>query len=338
MIMNFEKYLNLYFKKFALKERSTILITGASGFISKYLIYALLSLKKTKLKVIGVDSVKPNFSHKNFIFIKKDLTVGNLEKILKRYKLTHIISLAGIPSPTDYKKKPLETIYLNSELTKILLKFCNKKKIKLTYFSSSEIYGNPIKNKIPTNENYNGNVSSIGPRSCYDESKRLGETYCYIYKKYFSVNCNIIRPFNIYGPGMKKNDERIIPNFINRVYMKKNLHVFDTGKQTRTYCHIYDATIMFLLIIFKGKDFAYNVGNPKQEISAYNLAKKIKSVCKSNVKIKLVSYPSKYPEDEPRRRCPSIKKFIKEFKFQPKISLSNGIKNTFENFLSKKLI
>ena len=132
------------------------------------------------------------------------------------YKLTHIINLAGIPSPTDYKRKPLETIYLNSELTKTLLKYCKSKKIKLTYFSSSEIYGNPIKNKIPTDEKYNGNVSSIGPRSCYDESKRLGETYCYVYRKYFGVKCNIIRPFNIYGPGMKKNDERIIPNFIYR--------------------------------------------------------------------------------------------------------------------------
>ena len=325
--MNFEKYLNLYFKKFALKERSTILITGASGFISKYLIYALLSLKKTKLKVIGVDSVKPNFSHKNFIFIKKDLTVGNLEKILKRYKLTHIISLAGIPSPTDYKKKPLETIYLNSELTKILLKFCNKKKIKLTYFSSSEIYGNPIKNKIPTNENYNGNVSSIGPRSCYDESKRLGETLCYIYNKKYNTNINIIRPFNIYGPGMNKKDYRVMPNFVSNIINNKKLKIYGNGKQTRTYCYITDGLNGFIRVLALGKPGeVYNIGNTKPEISVDNLIKVIRNLYSKKILVKKTPYPKSYPEDEPSRRCPNISKAKRHLNFKPKIKLSHGIK------------
>ena len=163
------------------------------------------------------------------------------------------------------------------------MKKSKKDNSKFVYFSSSEIYGNPTYDQIPTKETYNGYVSSISDRSCYDESKRMGETLTYIYKTKFAVDCKIIRPFNFYGNGMKYNDKRIIPQFFYQAINTKKITVFDNGKQTRTYCHIYDAVMMILKIIFSGKQFVYNVGNSNEEISAEKIAKKI---VKSLIKIK----------------------------------------------------
>ena len=220
----------------------------------------------------------------------------------------------------------MRTIYLNSELTRELLEISKKNKSKFIYFSSSEIYGNPFVKFIPTKESYLGNVSSISDRSCYDESKRMGETFTYIFKNNFNVDAKIIRPFNFYGDGMRFNDERIIPRFFNQSYQNKNLTVFSNGKQTRSYCHIFDAVVMMINIIFKGNKFVYNVGNPSEEVSADLLARKIMKVTKNkSVKINKISYPKNYPSDEPKRRCPSIKNFTSEFKFRPKIKLLKGL-------------
>ena len=196
-------------------------------------------------------------------------------------------------------------------------------------------YRNPPKNKIPTEENFNGNVSSIGDRSCYDESKRMGETFTYIYKIKFNLDAKIIRPFNFYGDLMKKNDERIIPKFFNQSLNKKRITIYSDGKQTRSYCHIFDATVMILFSIFRGKEFVYNIGNPYEEVNAETIAKKIKKITNQNLTLgKKVPYPNNYPSDEPKRRCPSIKNFSKEFKFKPKIKLNKGLE-IFFNYAKK---
>jgi len=330
--MKLKDFIFTNLKKISIKKNSTILIVGCSGFISKYLIKVLLDILKKKIYIIGVDNVHPNYKHKNFTFYKKDLLKNSTKSIFAKNKISHVIHLAGIPTPAEYKKSPLETVYLNAELTNKLLKLSKINKSKFIYFSSSEIYGEPDDSNIPTNESYKGYVSSIGPRSCYDESKRLGETYCYIYKTYFNLKCKIIRPFNVYGHNMKKHDARIIPTFINQIYKLKTLTVFDNGKQKRSYCHIYDAIIMIIYIIFKGTRFVYNVGNSTEEISANKLAIKIKRLLKSKVKIKKMKYPKKYPEDEPRRRCPDLKNIYSEFNYKPKVSLSEGIRYTYEFF------
>ena len=303
-----------------------ILITGSSGFIGNYLLEALTFLSEKNKNIIhGIDIIKPKTSYKNFTFYKRDLqkiTYKNLPK----YKYDYIIHLAGIPSPTYYKENPLDTIYLNSNLAEILLKKSKKDNSKFVYFSSSEIYGNPTHDQIPTKETYNGYVSSISDRSCYDESKRMGETLTYIYKTKFDVDCKIIRPFNFYGNGMKHDDKRIIPQFFYQAINTKKITVFDNGKQTRTYCHIYDAVVMILKIIFSGKQFVYSVGNSNEEISAEKIAKKIvNKFNKNKIKILRVKYPKNYPSDEPRRRCPSMKKFYEEFKYKAKIKLDDGL-------------
>ena len=179
-----------------------ILITGCSGFIGNYLLNTLLSEKiKNKFKIYGLDILMPKISFNkkksNFYFYKKNLFKIKSFKLNKKIDL--VIHLAGIPSPTYYKKKPIETFYLNSEVCKIFLEFARHHNSKFIYFSSSEIYGNPDSKNIPTKENFEGRVSSISDRSCYDESKRAGETYTYIYKNLFKLDCKIIRPFNFYS-------------------------------------------------------------------------------------------------------------------------------------------
>ena len=331
----FNKFLKDNIKNNEIPFNKKILITGCSGFIGYYLVKCLAeTFAHKKLEIYGVDRVGLPNKIKNFRFYPRDLYKLKKNNI-PNIKFDYIIHLAGIPSPVYYKQFPLRTIYLNSELTRELLEISKKNKSKLIYFSSSEIYGNPFDTFVPTEESYNGNVSPISDRSCYDESKRMGETFTYIYKEYHNVDAKIIRPFNFYGEGMKVNDERIIPRFFSQMLNNKPITVFSKGMQTRTYCHIYDAIVMIIKIIFKGKHFVYNVGNPLEEISAKNLAIKIQ---RTNVKKKSkfikIPYPKNYPSDEPMRRCPSIKKFKSEFSFKPKIRLTKGLKYFNEYALS----
>jgi|MDTC01.3.fsa_nt_gb nucleoside-diphosphate-sugar epimerase len=322
-----------------------ILITGCSGFIGNYLINTLLNKNiKNNFQIYGIDTIKPkifkNRKNKNFHFYKKDLfkiKTFNLNK-----KIDLIVHLAGIPSPSFYKLKPLETFYLNSELCKIFLDYAKRKKSKFVYFSSSEIYGNPDSKNIPTKENYEGRVSSIGDRSCYDESKRAGETYTFIYKSIYKINCNIIRPFNFYGNGMKQNDKRVIPQFFNTALSKKIILPFSNGKQTRSYCHIIDAIPQIINICFYGKKFVYNIGNSSQEIKASELAKKIKKIINNkSIVIKNIPYPNSYPSSEPLRRCPDTSNLKSEFNYRPTVNIDLGLRLFCEyakkNFLKKKI-
>lgn len=335
---NFDFFLKKHLNTTDFPKNKKILITGCSGFIGQYLVKCLADVfKKRNLRVYGIDIVGLKKKYKNFNFQKKDLYKLN-RKDIPNIKFDYIIHLAGIPSPVYYKKYPLRTIYLNAELTRELLETSRKQKSKFIYFSSSEIYGNPFKKFVPTFEGYHGNVSPISDRSCYDESKRMGETYTYIYKNNFGVDAKIIRPFNFYGEGMRFSDERIIPRFFSQVLNNKPITVFSSGKQTRTYCHIFDSIVMICKIIFKGKKFVYNVGNPTEEISAEKIAKKILKIQKkTSSKFIKVPYPKNYPSDEPMRRCPSIKSFISEFKFKPKINLKKGLQY-FNNYAEKNFI
>ena len=190
-----------------------------------------------------------------------------------------IIFLAGIASPTIYKKYPIESLEVSYLGAKKFLEKSKKDKSIFIFFSSSEIYGNPNIKNIPTKETYYGNVNSFGPRSCYDEGKRVGETLCYIYKTYLKTNVKIIRPFNVFGPGMSKNDDRVIPRFVRSLKNNKPLTIYNHGKQTRSFCYITDAMIGFIKVIVNGKlGQIYNVGNDKEEVSMNKLAATIKAV------------------------------------------------------------
>ena len=306
-----------------------ILITGGNGFIGKYFIETFKEYNKFLNKPIFVyvfdTNIKKN-GHKetqNIIYFKKDVS----KDFKFNKKVDIIIHAAGIASPFYYRKKPLETLDVAINGTRNCLEIAKQNKSKFIFFSSSEVYGDPKKKYVPTKESYRGNVSSLGPRACYDESKRLGETLCYIYNNYFKIHTNIIRPFNIYGPGMNQKDYRIFPNFISNILANKELNIYGSGKQTRTYCYVTDAIEGFLKVIYYGKSGeVYNIGNNKPEVSVKDVFKILNKITDKKISAKFITHPKSYPDDEPQRRCPNTNKAKKDLRYTAKIKLEVGLK------------
>jgi len=328
-ILEIKKNLNKYLKNFSGKN---FLISGANGFLGKYFIKTLLvineSLKK-KIKVIAIDikfDKSEIYLDKNVIKIKQN--INNIKNI--NYKCDYVLHAAGIPSPKHYFNKPIEAIFTSITGTKKLLEYSKKNKSKFVFFSSSEIYGNPDKKNIPTKETYNGNVSCIEDRSCYDEGKRVGETLCYFYKIKEKVNISIFRPFNVFGPGMPKNDYRVFPRFFNSIKNNQPITIFKSGKQTRTFCYVTDAITAMFLVIIKGNNFVYNIGNDKPEITMTKLYEIIKKNINKKISFKNIGYPKNYPQVEPQRRRPNIDKIKKELNFKNRVTIDNSVKRFYE--------
>jgi UDP-glucuronate decarboxylase len=201
----------------------------------------------------------------------------------------------------------------------------------MIFFSSSEIYGDPAPQFVPTSEDYRGNVSVRGPRACYDESKRLGETLCWIYQTYFGAQVFVVRPFNVYGPGMMPTDYRVLPNFAASIKEGKALNVYGDGLQTRTFCYVTDAIIGFLKVLLDAPEpDVFNIGNPKPEISMLELVQEIGLVLDRKIELIKQSYPDSYPADEPNRRCPNISKAQSVLNFHPRITLNEGLGRFFD--------
>jgi len=324
-------------KEIKFMKNKNILLLGHNGFLGKYFVKIfdqIISDKKINLKVDCYDNYISSSSLNKQKILNKDkikLYKANVSnhKFKKKYDI--IIFLAGIASPFIYKKYPLETLSVSYDGVLNLISKAKKDKSKFIFFSSSEIYGNPDKKNLPTKESYYGNVNSFGPRSCYDEGKRVGETLCYIYNKYYNCEIKIIRPFNVFGPLMDKNDYRIIPNIIKKINSKKKILIHGDGKQTRTFCYITDAITGFLKVTFrKDKNLIYNIGNPTNEISMINLVNTFDKILNKKNKFLLISYPSHYPADEPRRRCPNINLAIKNLDYYPKVSVKEGIERVLK--------
>jgi len=328
----------------------TILITGAAGFLGRYFVETLQRFNQNVLEpvsMIAIDNyvtsahVKRRDGHRldaNIEWIYGDAAIGaNLPD-----KLDYILHAAGIASPQHYRDNPLGTINVAVNVTKDLLERAKTNQARMLFFSSSEIYGDPFPEFIPTNEDYRGNVTTRGPRACYDESKRMGETLCWIYETYHDVHVSIARPFNVYGPGMMPKDYRVLPNFAASWVKGESLKVYGNGNQTRTFCYITDAIISFMKILLDGdKPNVYNVGNPSPEISILQLVQRIKERVDRNVTFDIIKYPSTYPEDEPNRRCPDISRIVSGLGYKPKIDLDQGLLRFFtwakENYLSEYL-
>ncbi len=317
-------------------EGKTILISGSSGFLGSYFSVLLQYLNKTVFKkpcsVIALDNqitgilanALGDITDKHFSIKKFDICTP----ISIQGPIDYIIHLAGIASPVYYMKFPLETIKTATIGTQNLLELARLKKVKkFLFFSSSEIYGDPTPDAVPTKESYKGNVSSIGPRACYDESKRLGETFCTVYHTLYNVPSQIVRPFNVYGPGMKADDRRVIPQFLSCAFDGKPLPVHGNGLHTRSYCYITDAIVGFLKVLLsKDSGEVYNIGNHKSETDLVSLAKLVIELTKQPVTIAKIPYPPEYPADEPSRRCPNIGKAMRNLAFVPKVNLRTGLK------------
>ena len=312
----------------------TVLLTGGRGFLGRYFMEIFNSLNeqilKEKVKVIVLDNLITSGkegadvpSYENIEFLNHNV----IEKFYTDEKIDFIIHAAGIASPYYYRAYPLETLEVAINGTKNMLELAVQNSARLSFFSSSEIYGDPDSKNIPTKESYKGNVSCTGPRACYDESKRVGETLCNIFHNLKGVCTNTIRPFNVFGPGMQETDYRVLPNFTSRIKGDIPLQIYGTGNQTRTFCYITDAMEGFIRVILNGvPGEAYNIGNPKPEISIIELIEKIEFILDKKVKYNIVDYPDSYPADEPNRRCPDILKAKRQIKYQPKVDINEGLR------------
>jgi UDP-glucuronate decarboxylase len=312
----------------------TVLMTGARGFLGRYFTEVFAHLNQhildTPCTFIGIDNLltsgemgSETIERPNMRFVNGDV----IKPVEHEGPLDYVIHAAGIASPFYYRAYPLETLEVAITGTRNMLELATRHDARFTFFSSSEIYGDPDAAHVPTQESYRGSVSCRGPRACYDESKRVGETLCYVYHEKFGTATTTIRPFNVYGPGMQENDYRVLPNFASRIKGGLPLSVYGSGAQTRTFCYIVDALVGFLLTIIRGvPGEAYNIGNPRPEVSMRDLIETIERVLGRKVPYNAIEYPDSYPADEPMRRCPDIRKARLQLKYEPKVPLEQGLR------------
>jgi UDP-glucuronate decarboxylase len=310
-----------------------ILLTGGRGFLGRYFMEVINKLNKNILdkpvRVIVLDNlitagkegaIIPKYDYVEFI--KHDVT----KPFSCEANLDYVIHAAGIASPYYYRAYPIETLEVAISGTRNMLELAEKSHARFSFFSSSEIYGDPDAKHVPMQESYRGNVSCQGPRACYDESKRVGETLCYIYHTQNGTKTNTIRPFNVYGPGMQETDYRVLPNFASRIKAGNTLRIYGDGTQTRTFCYITDALVGFFQVFLNGvPGEAYNIGNTKPEVSMIDLAEALKNVSKDDINYDLIEYPDSYPADEPMRRSPDIRKANLQLGFEPIVGLEDGL-------------
>jgi len=328
-------------------ENQEVLITGGAGFLGYYLVQSILfnnkSLtddRKTEITIYdnfirGVPDWLTSLESENGLSIVKHDIIDPLPA--NKNGFDYIIHAASIASPIYYRKYPLETMDANvTGLRNILegarIQNQGGKPVKgILYFSTSEIYGDPDPANIPTPETYRGNVSCTGPRACYDESKRYGETLCVTYARKFGLPVTIARPFNNYGPGLKITDRRVIPDFMRDVLEGKNIVMLSDGSPSRTFCYIADAVTGYLKILINGEPGeSYNIGVSEPEISMKELADMIVRIAQkySGYTGKVVykkSSDNNYLVDNPNRRCPVISKAKTALGYNPEIGLEEGL-------------
>ncbi len=306
-----------------------ILIAGAAGFIGSHLCDFFI---KKGYQVIGLDNLSTgrieNIAHLinnyNFSFLNQD--INNLNVIEE--KLDFILHFASPASPIDFRLKPFEILNCGSVGTQNLFDLALKNDALILLASSSEVYGNPLQH--PQTEEYIGNVNSFGERSVYDESKRFSESLAYAHIRYKNCNVRIARIFNTYGPRMRINDGRAVPNFINQLISNKDFTVYGNGNQTRSFCYINDLVDGIYKLLLSKYNKPINLGNPN-EISINELVIKIKNLAKNNLKI----IYKKLPADDPIMRKPNIEKANNILNWRPIIKLEDGLKKTY-NYMIKE--
>lgn len=319
---------------------SSLLITGCAGFLGFYLMH-FLQHYSTQLgiqKVIGIDNFKlgvpswlEGIESEKIEIHNVDIASLSVSNSILEQNIDYIIHMASIASPSYYRKFPIETIDANVWGIRTLLDYYKQLPIKgFLFFSSSEIYGDPPSECIPTPETYRGNVEINGPRSCYDEAKRFSETLCYNYSMQFDMPISIVRPFNNYGPGMKLTDKRVPADFAKSVFENKPINIFSDGTPTRTFCYVTDAIVGYLkALLYEPFEF-FNIGIAEPEISVKELAQLYQ---KAGDSLFGYSLPIKYrlPKekmyltDNPSRRCPDISKAKSLLNFNPSIRVENGV-------------
>lgn len=325
-----------------------ILLTGCAGFLGFYLVHFLYQFRKElDLKqVICLDNFMLGYPRwmdeisQEFLVKKFDIIHDNIATIPEAVDANYIIHMASIASPTFYRKFPIETIDANIWGLRSLLDFYREKDIKgFLFFSSSEIYGDPAPEAVPTQEEYHGDVCCTGPRACYDEAKRFGETMCRLFSQEYNMPIGVVRPFNNYGPGMKINDKRVPADFAKNVLEDKDIVILSNGSPSRTFCYIADAVAGYLKILLYGKYDYFNIGIEKPEIPISKLAEIYQEQGREifgygGKVVYAVSEDKDYLTNNPQRRCPSIRKAKECLGYLPTISVNEGVRR-FLQFLKE---
>lgn len=316
-------------KKHPPKPQPTSVVTGGAGFLGSHLVDLLLSRGH---RVIAIDNLVTgsleNIAHlagvESFRFIKQDVT----EFLYLAETVEYVWHFASPASPIDYLELPIQTLKVGSLGTHKALGLAKTKGARFLLTSTSEIYGDPLVH--PQREDYWGNVNTIGPRGCYDESKRFAEALVMAYHRQHQIQTRIVRIFNTYGPRMRLNDGRVVPAFISQALRGEKLTIFGDGSQTRSFCYVSDLIEGIYRLMMCDQSDAHlpcNIGNP-QELTMLEFAAAILGATGS--KSKLIHKP--LPQDDPKQRRPDITRAKALLKWQPSVDLTTGLRETIAYF------
>ena len=303
-----------------------ILVTGAAGFIGSHMCDRLLAEDHS---IVAVDNfltgAERNLAHlaghPRFRLIRHDIT----EPLSIDDPLDAILNMASPASPKDYLRHPIATLDVGSAGTRNMLEMARAKGASFLLTSTSECYGDPLVH--PQIETYWGNVNPVGPRSCYDESKRFAEALTMAYHRTYGLSTTIARIFNTYGPRMKLDDGRVVPAFVDQALRGEPLTIFGDGSQTRSFCYVTDLVDGLYRLMLSGERYPVNLGNPN-EMTIREFAEHIRRIAGSASRI--VSLP--LPEDDPRQRRPDISKARRLLEWEPRVLLEDGLQLTIDYF------
>ena len=299
-----------------------VLIAGGGGFIGSHLADALLARGDEVIAVDNFISGRPEniahlADHDRFLFLEQDVT----DPLLIEGPLDAVMDLASPASPNDFATIPLEILAVGSTGTRNLLDLAVIKQARFFLASTSEVYGDPLVHPQP--ESYWGNVSSIGPRSCYDEAKRFSEALTMAYHRVLDADVRIVRIFNTYGPRMRPDDGRVVGNFICQALREEPITLYGDGSQTRSFCYVDDEVRGFLSVLDGDLIGPINVGNPG-EFTMRELAEIIVDLTGSNSEIITMALPAER-EGDPMQRCPDITLVSSTYGWKPEVSLREGL-------------
>ncbi len=301
-------------------------VTGGAGFLGSHLCDYLLDRGWEVLAIDNLVTGTPaNLRHlarnSPFAIMQHDVT----KFIDVPGPVDYVLHFASPASPVDYLKLPIQTLKVGSLGTHNSLGLALAKKAKYFLASTSECYGDP--NISPQPETYWGNVNTVGPRGVYDEAKRFAEAMVMAYHRAKGLDTHIIRIFNTYGPRMRLNDGRALPNFVHQALTGQPITVYGTGKQTRSFCYVSDLIDGIYRLMMSDEHYPTNIGNP-HEITILEFAERIRTLL--GVTAPIVFEP--LPQDDPKQRCPDISKARRLLGWEPKVDLEEGLRRTLESF------
>jgi dTDP-glucose 4,6-dehydratase len=303
-----------------------VVITGGAGFLGSHLCDFFVEKGWDVLCVdnliTGAESnVAHLLSHSQFQFTKQDVS----KYIEVPGPVAAVLHFASPASPPDYLKFPIETLKVGSLGTRNALGLAMAKKAKFLQASTSECYGDPEVSPQP--ETYWGHVNPVGPRSVYDEAKRFSEALTMAYHRHYGLDTRIVRIFNTYGPRMRLNDGRALPNFLYQALVGEPITVYGDGKQTRSFCYVSDLIEGIYRLLESNEHEPVNIGNPR-ELTILEFAERVRSLV--GTKVPIVLHP--LPQDDPKRRCPDIAKARRILNWEPKVNLEEGLQMTYDFF------